>query len=283
MDRRVGRKIEAASVQDGAGVKIRRGIGTELFKNLDPFLMLDHFGTDNPDDYIGGFPDHPHRGFVTVTYMIDGRMQHQDSMGNTGDLGPGDVQWMKAASGIIHSEMPLQKDGAMRGFQLWLNLPATEKMSSPAYQEIPARDIPAVEFTGGQVKVISGSFSGASGPVTDGNTNVMLLHADLQSGGKFESPVPVDANVAMYVFEGSVSIADTAVQVHEVVSFEDGDHVAMLAGAEGAQVLLFAGMPIGESIVQHGPFVMNTNEEIKTAFEDYRRGRLVQERAAFNE
>jgi len=256
MDRKVKKQIEATSVQDGAGVKIRRGIGVPPLQHLDPFLMLDHFGTENPDDYIAGFPDHPHRGFVTVTYMIEGRMQHRDSMGNTGDLGPGDVQW---------------------------NLPAAEKMSSPAYQEFAAEKIPRVAIEGGQVTVISGEFCGATGPVLDDNTNVKLMHADLQKGAQLATPVEATATVAMYVFEGSVVVAGVGVGAHEVAHFEAGDNVSMRAGDAGGRVLLLAGTPIGEPIVQYGPFVMNTDSEIQAAFEDYQQGRLVQERAIISD
>ena len=277
--RTVRKKIAAEVAEDGAGVRIRRGIGQTSLPNLDPFLLVDHFGTDNPDDYIAGFPDHPHRGFVTVTYMIEGHMRHRDSMGNQGDLGPGDVQWMKAASGIIHSEMPQQKDGAMRGFQLWLNLPAHDKMSSPAYQEFKADKIPIYAFAGGNAHVISGALYGVTGPVVDTNTNSVLLHVDLEAHAKFETPIDPTAAVALYVFEGGVQVDDVSVATHEVAQLDDGAGVCITAGSEGARLLLMAGVPIGEAIVQRGPFVMNTTDEIRQAFDDYRNGRLVRERA----
>lgn len=282
MDRKITQRVTAASVQDGAGVKIRRGIGVSELPNLDPFLMLDHFGTENPDDYIGGFPDHPHRGFITVTYMIDGHMQHRDSMGNEGNLGPGDVQWMKAASGIIHSEMPQQKDGAMRGFQLWLNLPAAQKMSNPAYQEFPASKIARVDIAGGKVHIVSGEYGGSTGPVTDSNTNVVFLHVDLEAGADFSTAVDPAATAAIYTFDGGIVVDNTSVDAHDVIRLEDGDRVALQAGEQGARFLLISGNAIGEPIAQHGPFVMNTAAEIQLAIDDYRQGRLVQERAQMN-
>lgn len=283
MLRKITQIVTAAEVQDGAGVRIRRGIGINELPNLDPFLMLDHFGTENPDDYIAGFPDHPHRGFVTVTYMIDGHMQHRDSMGNEGNLGPGDVQWMKAASGVIHSEMPQQKDGAMRGFQLWLNLPADQKMSSPAYQEFPAAAIRKIDIKGGQVNVVSGSYGALSGPVHDANTNVVFMHVDLNAGAEFWTTVETTATTAIYVFDGQITTDDTAVNCHHLIRLEGGEQVGLSAGNSGARLLLISGNPIGEPIAQHGPFVMNTADEIRTAFNDYHEGRLVQERASVND
>lgn len=266
-------------VTEGAGVTVHRSIGTPALRNLDPFLLLDHFGSDNPDDYIAGFPDHPHRGFITFTYMLDGHMQHRDSMGNQGDLKPGGVQWMKAASGVIHSEMPRQANGLMRGFQLWINLPASEKMSDPAYQEFPAAAIPEVALEAGRVRVLAGEFNGTRGVIEDPATDVLYLDVALPAHAAFSLPLDASRNAFVYVFEGSAQLEKDELARHTLAVLEAGNTVDIRAGAEGARFILVAGRPIGEPVVQHGPFVMNTREEIEQAMADYRDGRLVQTRA----
>lgn len=271
--------VPASRVSEGAGVTIYRSIGTPALRQLDPFLMLDQFGSDNPDDYIAGFPDHPHRGFITVTYMLDGHMQHQDSMGNRGDLRSGGVQWMKAASGVIHSEMPQQEEGLMRGFQLWLNLPAQEKMSDPEYQEFAAERIPQVETLDSRVKVISGQYHEVRGPVDDPHTDVLYLDVELAPETTFRHTLNTQANAFIYLFEGSAKLADKAVPVHHLLVLSEGDTVEISAADEHARFILVAGNPIAEPIVHYGPFVMNTREEIMQAVDDYNRGQLVRSAA----
>jgi quercetin 2,3-dioxygenase len=279
--------IESMPTSDGAGVKLRRSLGSQRGLHVDPFLMLDEFYSDNPNDYIAGFPAHPHRGFETVTYMLDGHMRHEDHLGNRGDLGPGDVQWMTAAHGIIHSEMPQQSEGRMRGFQLWLNLPSTEKMKPARYRDVPARDIPVVSLPkGGNVKVIAGAFTlngdTTRGPVNGGgvklSTDPKYLDVSLPTGGEFNTQVAAGYSAFLYAYEGSASIgaADAARQLpHRAAGvLSDGDSVRVQAGTDGVRFLLLAARPLREPIVQYGPFVMNTREEIEQALADYREGRL---------
>lgn len=271
--------VPAFEVTEGAGVTVHRSIGTPALRNLDPFLMLDHFSSDNPDEYIAGFPDHPHRGFITFTYMLDGHMEHRDSMGNRGDLKAGGVQWMKAASGVIHSEMPRQADGLMRGFQLWINLPAREKMSAPAYQEFSAAAIPEVTQAGARVRVLAGELGGTRGVIEDPSTDVRYLDVTLAADARFSLPLGDTHNAFAYVFEGSARLAGKELATHTLAVLGSGDTVDILAGAAGARFILVAGRPIGEPVVQGGPFVMNTRDEIEQAFADYQAGRLVQARA----
>ncbi len=277
--RELRQMISASRVSDGAGVTIHRSIGTPALRHYDPFLMLDQFGSDNPDDYIGGFPDHPHRGFITLTYMLDGHMRHHDSMGNRGELRSGGVQWMKAASGIIHSEMPQQEQGLMRGFQLWLNLPASEKLSDPAYRDIPAERIPVVDGDGVRVKVIAGKHDGVLGPVDDPHTGLVYLDVALEPGGRFNHVLDPAANAFVYMFEGNARIGDRPAPVHHLLILGPGDEVALEADAGPARFILVAGRPLGEPIVHYGPFVMNSREEIMQAIDDYNRGRLVRRKA----
>jgi redox-sensitive bicupin YhaK (pirin superfamily) len=279
--------IESMPTSDGAGVILRRSLGSQRGLHVDPFLMLDEFYSDNPDDYIGGFPEHPHRGFETVTYMLDGHMRHEDHLGNRGDLGPGDVQWMTAARGIIHSEMPQQSGGRMRGFQLWLNLPSKEKMKPAGYRDIPAGEIPLVKLAhGGEVKVIAGAFT-LDGGITRGpvngsgaklSTDPTYLDVHLPAGGEFNAQVAPGHSAFLYSYEGSarIGMAGTAKPLpHRAAGIlSDGDNVRVEAGAEGARFLLLAGRPLREPVVQYGPFVMNTREEIEQALADYRDGRL---------
>jgi redox-sensitive bicupin YhaK (pirin superfamily) len=255
--------------------------------HVDPFLMLDEFYSDNPDDYVSGFPSHPHRGFETVTYMLDGHMRHEDHLGNRGDLGPGDVQWMTAARGIIHSEMPQQSAGRMRGFQLWLNLPSKEKMKPAHYRDIPASDIPLLELPGGgEVKVIAGTLNlegaATSGPVNGSNNKVstdpLYLDVRLPPGAEFSAPITTGHNAFLYAYEGSAKSGPAGAGKplpHRTAGvLSDGDSVRVQAGAEGVRFLLLAARPIHEPVVQYGPFVMNTREEIEQALADYRGGRL---------
>ena len=280
--RSIRQLVPALEVTEGAGVTVHRSIGTPALRNLDPFLLLDHFGSDNPDEYIAGFPDHPHRGFITFTYMLDGHMQHRDSMGNQGELKPGGVQWMKAASGVIHSEMPRQANGLMRGFQLWINLPASEKMSAPAYQEFSAAAIPEVALADAQVRVLAGEFNGTYGVINDPATDVCYLDVSLAADACFRLPLETTHHAFVYVFEGSAHLADAALAKHTLAVLGAGDAVEVVAGSTGARFILVAGRPIGEPVVQHGPFVMNTREEIEQAIADYRAGKLVQTRASMS-
>ena len=271
--------VPAFEVTEGAGVTVHRSIGTPALRNLDPFLMLDHFSSDNPDEYIAGFPDHPHRGFITFTYMLDGHMEHRDSMGNRGDLKAGGVQWMKAASGVIHSEMPQQTNGLMRGFQLWINLPAREKMSAPAYQEFSAAAIPEVTLDGARARVLAGELNGTRGLIDDPATDVRYLDVTLAADARFTLPLSDTHHAFVYVFEGSARLAGEDLATHTLAVLGTGDTVDIQAGAAGARFILVAGRPIGEPVVQYGPFVMNTRVEIEQAFADYQAGRLVQARA----
>ena len=279
--------IESMPTSDGAGVKLRRSLGSQRGLHVDPFLMLDEFYSDNPDDYIAGFPAHPHRGFETVTYMLDGHMRHEDHLGNRGDLGPGDVQWMTAARGIIHSEMPQQSEGRMRGFQLWLNLPSKEKMKPAGYRDIPAGEIPQVLLPkGGEVKVIAGTLTldgaSTSGPVNGSgaklSTDPMYLDVRLPAGAVFSAPVAAGYNAFLYTYEGSADIGPAGAAKplpHRAAGvLSDGDGVRVQAAAEGVRFLLLAAKPLREPVVQYGPFVMNTREEIEQALADYRDGRL---------
>jgi quercetin 2,3-dioxygenase len=280
MSRAIRQLVKAAAVTEGAGVTVHRTIGTPALKNLDPFLMLDHFSSDDPDDYIAGFPDHPHRGFITFTYMLDGHMLHQDSMGNKGDLRSGGAQWMKAASGVIHSEMPQQSDGLMRGFQLWINLPAAEKMTDPAYQEFSPEAIPEIQDGHAKVRILAGSHAGQRGVIQDTNTDVLYLDVRLDPGASFNQPLENSHSAFIYLFEGSGQIGKTDLSTHSLAVLGEGDAVGLTAGPQGARFILVAGKPIREPIVQYGPFVMNTREEIEQAMRDYQAGQLVRKKAA---
>ncbi len=279
--RRLQQRIGAMTVTEGAGVRLRRSLGLPVLRYLDPFLMLDHFSSDDPDDYSAGFPDHPHRGFVTFTYMLDGHMEHRDSMGNQGDLRAGGAQWMRAGSGVIHSEMPRQTDGLMRGFQLWINLPAAQKMSPPAYQELDASSIPVVETQGARVKVLSGRFLDREGPVRDPLTGLLYLDVSLPAGTRFELPLGEEMTGFLYPFEGEITVAGLPLRAHELGVLGPGDRIEAAAAANTpARLILVAGRPLKEPVVQHGPFVMNTREQIDEALRDYRDGRLVKSPAA---
>lgn len=272
--RSVTRVVAGQPASDGAGVRLLRSLGTPKLPMLDPFLMLDEFRSDDAKDYIAGFPSHPHRGFETVTIMLAGRMQHKDSVGNTGDLGPGSVQWMTAARGIIHSEMPQQVDGLMWGFQLWVNLPAKDKLGDPRYQDIAADEIPTVQAgDGASVRVIAGEVGGVKGPISSVATAPVLLDVGFAGAGSLEQALPVGHNAFVYVFEGTVTVGDTAVERGNIAVLGAGDAVRLQADGT-ARALVLAGRPIGEPVARYGPFVMNTNAELERAFDDYRAGTL---------
>ncbi len=275
--RHVTRTVRGMQASDGDGVKMLRVIGQPQLQNLDPFLMLDAFGSDSASDYIGGFPDHPHRGFETVTYMLAGRMQHKDNQGNSGDLGPGSVQWMTAGRGLIHSEMPLQESGRMAGFQLWVNLPAKDKMCVPRYQDIPADQVPQVLGENGSVvKVIAGVYEGATGPINGIATEPSYLDVSLPAGKDFEFTVPAGHAVFAYVFEGEVVFGEdeTMVKQGHLVVLSEGTLVKAHTHDEAGRFILLAGKPLNEPIVQHGPFVMNTPDEIRQAILDFQSGKF---------
>lgn len=272
--RRVERLVRGIATADGAGVRLTRVLTQDLQRRLDPFLMLDAFRNENPDDYIGGFPDHPHRGFETVSYMIAGRMRHHDTAGNAGLLGPGGMQWMIAGSGLIHSELPEQEDGLMEGFQLWLNLPARDKMIAPSYRDIPAEKIPeAVTAEGVRVRVIAGESQGIAGAVQRPHTEPLFLDLHLPAGSHFTQAIPSGHNAFAYTYRGCVDIAGTAVaDRHMAILANDGGAAVRIAAAEASRVLLIAGKPLKEPIAQYGPFVMNNGEQIQQAFRDYEAG-----------
>ena len=239
--------------------------------------MLDLFGTDNPGDYIGGFPDHPHRGFETVTYMLQGRMRHRDSAGNVGLLVPGSVQWMTAGRGVIHSEMPEQQDGAMEGFQLWLNLPARAKMREPWYRDIASHELPEWRGPGATVRVIAGQSQGVAGAVQRETTEPLFLDIQLEAGAGFEQPLPAAHNAFIVVYRGELALGDAPVRARRMAILANtpgSDGVALRAGPAGARAILVAGRPLKEPIAQYGPFVMNTQQEIFQAVADFNAGRL---------
>jgi redox-sensitive bicupin YhaK (pirin superfamily) len=277
--RTVERLIEGQRTSDGAGVKLTRVLTQSLQQRLDPFLMLDAFGTDDPQDYIGGFPDHPHRGFETITYMIAGRMRHRDSAGHEGLLRDGGVQWMTAGRGVIHSELPEQENGRMEGFQLWLNLPAADKMRAPWYRDIQADEIP--EFTTGQgvrVRVIAGRSHGVDGAVQKDATDPLYLDLTIPAGAEFSQALPPSHNAFIYVYRGEVRIGGTTVPAQRMAILANdvnADGTALTADA-ASRVLLIAGKPLREPIAQYGPFVMNTNDEIAQAVRDYQSGKFAE-------
>lgn len=281
--RKLVNTIQSVATSDGAGVKLRRSLGSTRSNRLDPFLMLDEFGTDNPDDYIAGFPPHPHRGFETVTYMLDGHMRHEDHMGNVGELTEGGVQWMTAGRGVIHSEMPQQEDGRMRGFQLWINLPSGEKLKPAAYRDIPADDIPVAKTDGGEVKVIAGRFESIAGEVVgpiDGLTTEPIFYdVSLARDRRFTAELPARHNAFVYSYEGDLIIgqgADERLLTSQTAGvLSEGDSLVVTARETAARFIVLAGKPIDEPVVQHGPFVMNTRAEIDQAIRDYQNGTLV--------
>jgi len=280
--RTIGRILDGIPTQDGAGVKLSRLLGTPRLKSLDPFLLLDEFKSDNTNDFIAGFPEHPHRGFETVTYLKRGKFHHRDSSGNQGLLTAGSVQWMTAGKGIIHSEMPEVSEGSLWGYQLWINLPSRLKMIEPQYQDIPSERIPRIETQGAQVAVISGEFDGSRGPAQP-HFPVIYLDVELSAQSNFAHSVPAEMNCFCYLYDGSIMPAahgpDRATVVDSgagrLIVLQEGESVLLRTASAKAGFLLIAGRRIGEPVARAGPFVMNTREELYRAFDDYRSGRFV--------
>jgi redox-sensitive bicupin YhaK (pirin superfamily) len=281
--RGVARVVEPEGVTEGAGVRLRRSIATPGLDHVDPFLLFDHFGSDDPRDYVAGFPLHPHRGIETVTYMLDGRVSHRDSMGNAGTIGPGDVQWMTAGSGILHEEMP-RPGPRLDGFQLWVNLPARHKMTRPRYQDVAAARIPEVRRADGvRIRVIAGEVDGVRGPVTEILADPEYLDVSMPAGRSFDQPVPRGHAAFAYVFEGEAVLGTDAggagrpVAATRLAVLGDGDRVGVRTGDTAARFLLVSGRPLGEPVARHGPFVMNTREEIQQALRELREGTFIKE------
>jgi len=282
--RGVERLVGGQFVMDGAGVKINRVLTQPLQRRLDPFLMLDAFGSDKAGDYIAGFPEHPHRGFETVTYMLAGRMRHRDSAGHEGSISDGGVQWMTAGRGVIHSEMPEQNEGLMEGFQLWLNLPAQDKMRSPWYRDIPAEAVPRFTLdSGATVQVIAGSTHGVAGAVQRDVTAPLYLDIELPAGATFEQPLPAGHNAFLYVFRGEVVVEGKGVPQARMAILDNAQAAdgVRIKATQPARLLLLAGRPLGEPIAQYGPFVMNTQAEVFQAVEDFRNGKFTDSTADF--
>ncbi|MDH4234420.1 MAG: pirin family protein [Gallionella sp.] len=275
--RAIERIVTGVQTSDGAGVKLTRVLTQDLQQRLDPFLLLDAFGSDDPGEYIAGFPDHPHRGFETITYMLAGRMRHRDSAGHEGLLQNGGVQWMTAGRGVIHSEMPEQEDGVMEGFQLWLNLPAKRKMIAPWYRDIPNEQIPGyVTAEGVGVRVIAGTSNGVAGAMQREDTEPLYLDIDMPADSLFSTALPLTHNAFVYVYRGEVSIGGTELEGKRMAILTNtpqADGVVLISSGP-AKAILVSGKPLGEPIMQHGPFVMNTKEEILQAIKDFHEGRL---------
>jgi redox-sensitive bicupin YhaK (pirin superfamily) len=275
--REVERIVEGRPTSDGAGVRLLRVLTQDLQRRLDPFLMLDEFRSDSPDDYLAGFPNHPHRGFETVTYMLAGRMRHRDNAGNEGLLTAGGVQWMTAGRGIVHSELPEQEQGLMHGFQLWVNLPAHRKMVAPGYRDIPASEIPSVSLPNGVVlRVIAGSAEGTSGAVQREDTEVLYLDIELPAGASHPAAIPAGHNAFLFVHEGEVAVGakQRVVRARQMAVLDNaaGARGVALHAERPARTLLVAGRPLAEPIAQWGPFVMNTRDEVEQAIRDYQSG-----------
>lgn len=276
---RVGRKLRGQPTSDGAGVRLTRVIGGPQLPDLDPFLLLDEFGTDKPEDYLAGFPEHPHRGFETVTYMLDGRMRHKDNHGNEGVLVPGSVQWMTAGRGLVHSEMPEQEQGRMRGFQLWVNLPAREKMTEPKYQEFaPDRIVQLQPAQGVQVKLIAGRIGDLRGPIAQPATDPVYLDIALEAGAGWEYALPEGHNAFVYVYEGGVQIGDgedaRALDTQELAVLSGGNVLKLFDAKQDSRLIVIAGRPLREPVARYGPFVMNTKQEVMQAFVDFQEGKF---------
>ena len=273
VQRKIIKIITGMKTSDGAGVNLTRIIGSPELNMLDPFLLLDEFGSDDPNDYIAGFPPHPHRGFETITYMLNGKWQHQDSAGSEGLLGEGSVQWMTAGRGIVHSEMPIQTDGLARGFQLWLNLPKEKKMIEPAYQDIHAEQIPIVKEVFGTVKVISGDYNGAIGPGKS-HSPVLILDISLNPESEITIPIMDSWNAFGFIYEGNVKSGESLSKGQLAVYNTEGN-IHFKTNGTHASIYLVAGEPLNEPVARGGPFVMNTKSEILKAFEDYQNGNFI--------
>ncbi|OBU84891.1 pirin family protein [Chromobacterium subtsugae] len=274
--RKVERIVNGQEVSDGAGVRLLRVLTQPLQRRLDPFLMLDEFRSDNPDDYIAGFPSHPHRGFETVTYMLAGRMRHRDNAGNEGLLGPGGLQWMTAGRGIVHSEVPEQQDGLMHGFQLWINLPAADKMTAPGYRDIQAADIPSwQDADGNQLKLLAGRFDGRHGAIERPSTEPLYLDIALPANGSLWLPLPAGHHAFAYLYQGELQAGGADIRARQLAVLDnEGEGLLLANGGAPSRLLLLAARPLGEPIAQWGPFVMNTRQEIEQAMEDYSEGRF---------
>ncbi len=273
--RKIKITVKGRNTSDGAGVRLRRMIGTAELDNLNPFLLLDEFKSDNKDDYIAGFPTHPHRGFETVTYMLAGVMKHGDSTGASGILKPGGAQWMTAGRGILHSEMPQQEDGLLWGFQLWVNLPAKSKMREPRYQDIEPQQIPEVTTqSGAKVRVVAGIVDETEGPALDIETNPLYIDVTLAPSSSFTQNIDPEHVAFAYVFDGAVVIDGQVVEAGNLAVFDKGDFVRISAGEISGRFLLLSAMALDEPVVRYGPFVMSTQQELETAFEDYRNGKI---------
>jgi len=277
--RKIKTILKAKPTIEGAGVRLKRVFGYYETELMDPFLLLDHFGSENPDDYMKGFPWHPHRGIETITYMIDGQVKHEDSLGNSGTIGSGDVQWMSAGSGIIHQEMPNRSNGIMMGFQLWANLPSSSKMMHPRYQDIKSSEIPEVVKEGGaRVRIICGRLDGTCGPVSEIVTDPEYMDVIVPPGKEFSHLVKKGHTVFAYVFEGDGyfdEYKERLIKSEHLVLFEDGEEVVAQSEDKQLRFLLISGMPIGEPIAWYGPIVMNNREELDLAFREYREGTFI--------
>ena len=280
--RKVKTVLRSKPTVEGAGVRLKRAFGNHEVPLFDPFLLLDHFGSDDPDDYVAGFPWHPHRGIETVTYMIEGLVEHGDSMGNQGAIGSGDIQWMTAGSGIIHQEMPRKWDIPTTGFQLWVNLPASHKMMKPRYRDVKRHQVPEAEFKEDvRVKVISGEFDGTRGPVQDIVVDIIYLDVTLEPRTRFEHPFPAGYTVFAYVFEGAGFFdprRQTLINMEQLVLYQDGHAVTVSTEEDPVRFLLVSGRPIKEPVAWYGPIVMNTQEELDLAFEEYQKGTFIKHR-----
>ena len=276
--RKIKQFVQPVPVIEGAGVKLIRTIGSYSLDHLDPFLLLDHFSSDNPEDYLAGFPMHPHRGIETVTYMLAGQISHKDSLGNAGTITAGDVQWMTSGGGIMHEEMPAPVDGKMMGFQLWVNLPAKLKMSAPRYQEIVSQDIPEVDLENGiKIRVIAGKTGGAEGPVTEIAVDPLCFDVTIPPDTEFRQNLKAGQTAFAYIFEGYCRFGDAKTDSPNLVVFNDGDYVEARTGERTARLLLVAGKPWHEPIARYGPFVMNTQAEIRQALLDLQNGNFVEQ------
>ena len=279
LNRKISRVIHGVPTTDGAGVRLTRVFGYYEQGMMDPFLMLDYFGTDHPEDYVSGFPSHPHRGIETVTYLLDGKVEHSDNMGNSGVIGKGDMQWMTAGSGIIHQEMPQKTEGRLAGFQLWVNLPASGKMIAPRYQDIPASRVPVVNLPGGvNVKVLAGNFGGIRGPVENILADPDYFDVEMPANSEFVTPVNEDYTVFAYLYKGSVYFDENrseSVRAGQGALFGKGPQVKAFTGSSRARFILIAGKPIGEPIAWRGPIVMNTEAELNLAFKELREEKFI--------